>query len=71
MSSIDTYISIIESASRGEDVRDAIIGALESINEEASMLPEPSALDSGKYLRVSSTGEWELATVQSAEGVSF
>lgn len=67
MANIDSYITAIESASRGEEVRDSIVDALNAIN----LVPTPSAADSGKYLRVNASGKIVLATISSAEGVSF
>lgn len=73
MANISTEIVAIQAASRGEEVRDAIVSALEAINAEdpANALPTPTAADSGKYLRVNSSGAWVLATVPNAEEVSF
>lgn len=39
-----------------------------SIND---ILPEISSDDEGKFLRVSSDGTWEVATITNAEEVSF
>lgn len=87
MANISTQIAAIESAARGEEVRDSIVSALNAINSNATAstsglmsaedkvlldsIPTPSALDSGKYLRVNGSGEYVLATVPNAEGVSF
>lgn len=71
MADISTYIQQIQTAARGEEVRDAITDALAAINSITEDIPAPSASDSGKFLRVDSNGEWELAAVPSAEGVSF
>ena len=114
MANISTYIAAIESAARGEEVRTAIVNALEAMNNEGADtvnghtvesdvpanaaftdttysaatttadglmttadktkldgLPTPAASDSGKYLRVDSSGDYVLVTVPNAEGVSF
>ena len=71
MADISREIRAIETAARGEEVRDALVGALEAINAEVPALPEPTASDAGKYLKVNSSGTWILATVPSAEEVSF
>ena len=36
-----------------------------------SMLPTVTSSDSGKFLRVSSTGKWMAEAIASAEGASF
>lgn len=71
MANISDYISIIEAASRGEEVRDAIVNALNAINNGIGGIPFPTSADAGKYLRVNTSGAWELVTVQNAEEVSF
>lgn len=71
MANISDYISIIEAASRGEEVRDAIVSALNAINNGIGGIPLPTSADSGKFLRVNTSGAWELVTVQNAEEVSF
>ena len=71
MANISTEIAAIQAASRGEEVRDSIVSALEAINEDGSAFPTPTAADSGKYLRVDNSGAWVLATVPNAEEVSF
>lgn len=68
MADISGYIADIESASTGEEVRDSIVDAFNAVNVD---LPAPTASDSGKYLRVNSSGDWVLASVPNAEGVSF
>lgn len=67
MANISTQIAAIESASRGEEVRDSIVSALNAVN----VMPTASNADSGKYVRVNSSGAFVLATVPNAEGVSF
>lgn len=71
MANISDYIAVIEAAARGEEVRDAIVNALNAINNGVGGIPLPTAADSGKYLRVNTSGAWELATIQNAEEVSF
>lgn len=44
---------------------------LEDIASLVDGLPAVTSSDSGKFLRVSSTGEWEASTVPYAEGVGF
>ena len=74
MVDISTEIQAIQTAMRGEEVRDSIIDALVAINEDdggTSTLPTPTAADAGKFLAVSSLGTWELKSISNAEGVSF
>ena len=71
MADISREIRAIETAARGEEVRDALVSALNAINAEVPSLPEPTASDAGKYLKVNSSGTWILATVPNAEEVSF
>jgi len=71
MANITPYINVIETASRGEEVRDSIVSALEAINTNESTLPTPTASDSGKVLSVNTSGNWTLRQFTSAEGVSF
>lgn len=91
MADISQYIAEIELAARGEEVRDAIVNALNAINEGTAApatptsdglmpasdkqklngIPSPVAADAGKFLRVNSTGAYELAVVPSAEEVRF
>lgn len=71
MADISAYIAVIENASRGEEVRDSIVNALNAINNGIGSIPFPTAADAGKYLRVNTSGTWELATIQNAEEVSF
>ena len=71
MADISAYSAEIENSSRGEEVRDSIVNALVAINNGVGSIPVPTAADSGKYMRVNTSGAWELATVQNAEEVSF
>lgn len=87
MANISTQIAAIEAAARGEEVRDSIVSAFNAINTLATSnssglmsasdksflnsIPDPSASDSGKFLRVNSSGDYVLATVSNAEGVNF
>ena len=72
MANINTEIQAIETATRGEEVRDSIIGALQKINADVSgNIPAPTISDAGKFLSVDSEGDWTLVTPTSAEGVSF
>ena len=91
MADISAYIAVIENASRGEEVRDSIVNALNAINEGTAAtatptsdglmpasdkqklngIPNPTAADAEKFLRVDSTGAYELAAVRSAEEVRF
>lgn len=57
---ISTEIAAIESASRGADVRQSIVDALEKLSD--ATLPIVSASDANKILKVNSSGEWELGS---------
>lgn len=56
MANISEEISEVQAASRGNEVRGAIVSALNKINSD--VLPDASASDSGKILCVNSSGEW-------------
>lgn len=56
MANINTEIIEIQQAAHGSEVRQTIVSALNKIN--ANVLPDASASDSGKILRVNSNGEW-------------
>lgn len=80
MADISTEIAVIESASRGEEVRDAIVDALNAMNAavpssgdqtKINALPSLSASDAGKFIMVDSTGSMVATTIPQAEGVSF
>lgn len=43
----------------------------EGVGGGGSSLPEVTEADAGKFLRVSSTGTWELVLIPNAEEVSF
>lgn len=49
---------------------DDVYSLRHSINNKKE-LPTVTSTDSGKFLRVSSTGEWVAEAIASAEGVSF
>ena len=70
MANISTYTAAIESAARGEEVRNAIVSALNAINGEYT-IPTPSQSDADKFLSVDSNGDWVLVSLSNAEGVSF
>lgn len=87
MININGQIATIENATRGEEVRDAIIRAFELINTNATTtsdgmmdktdkqklnkIPAPTANDAGKLLVVDASGNYALTELQSAEGVGF
>lgn len=58
---INTETASILNDSRGEDVRDSFVSALEKIAAQA--LPEVSTGDSGKILAVSDDGAWSALSV--------
>ena len=68
MANISTEIQAIESASRGEEVRDSIVSALRAINEEN---PTFTPQDSGKFVTIDSSGNMVATAITQAEGVSF
>ena len=51
-------------------LRDDVYSLRHSINNKKE-LPTVTSTDSGKFLRVSSAGEWVAEAIASAEGVSF
>lgn len=53
-----------------KQLSDDVYSLRHSINNKKE-LPTVTSTDSGKFLRVSSTGEWVAETITSAEGVSF
>ena len=56
----------------GTSVDRALLQPMENeIARLAESLPETSTSDSGKFLRVNSSGRYALETVTAAEGVSF
>ncbi len=57
MADISTETSTILNATRGEDVRDAIVSAMIKINSE--LLTEQTAEEEGYALTVNSSGKWE------------
>lgn len=71
MADISREIAAIETAARGEEVRDSLVSALTAINAGVPALPNPTLSDAGKYLRVSSSGAWVISAVPNAEEVSF
>ena len=54
---ISSYTNKILTYTRGEDVRDAIVDACNTISP--SLLPNVDSGDSGKVLMVNSSGKWE------------
>lgn len=71
MADISTEISALQAASRGSEVRQTVVDALNKINQD--VLPAVTSADSGKYLVVNSNGEWDVGDVSipSATGVTF
>lgn len=53
-----------------KQLSDDVYSLRHSINNKKE-LPTVTSTDSGKFLRVSSAGEWVAETIASAEGVSF
>lgn len=53
-----------------KQLSDDVYSLRHSINNKKE-LPTVTSTDSGKFLRVSSTGEWVAEAIASAEGVSF
>lgn len=58
MANISTEIAEIQGASRGSEVRQPIVDALNKVN--ANTLPSVSASDAGKFLTVNNSGSWEV-----------
>ena len=85
MADISSYIETLEEASRGEDVRDALVDALEAINEEAEdagEAAEGAEMTANKVTSISGSSTnteypsaaavWTLFnSLQSANGQSF
>lgn len=61
MANISDEISLIQRASRGSEVRQTIVDALNKINSD--VLPSAAVSDSGKILKVNSNGEWEKGSL--------
>ena len=53
-----------------KELNDDVSSLWNSINNKKE-LPTVTSTDSGKFLRVSSTGEWVAEAIASAEGASF
>ena len=62
MRDINTEITEIQEASRGEDVRQSIVDALNELN--AGTVPAASTSDAGKILYVNSIGQWVAGNEQ-------
>lgn len=58
MANISNEISAIQEASRGSEVRQSIVNALNAVNSD--VLPVVSSSDSGKFLMVDSSGDWKV-----------
>lgn len=60
MANISSEIAEIQAASRGSEVRQPIVDALNKVN--AGVLPAVSLSDAGKFLIVDSDGDWEVGS---------
>ena len=56
---------------RINSARSTAENAQTTADKALSMLPTVTSTDSGKFLRVSSTGKWVAEAIASAEGASF
>lgn len=62
MADVSQEIADIQSASRGSEIRQPIVNALNKLN--AGTLPQVSASDSKKLLCVNSQGQWVASNEQ-------
>lgn len=63
--------SISSARSTADNAQTAANKAQTTAQSALSMLPTVTSSDSGKFLRVSSTGKWVAEAIASAEGASF
>ncbi len=62
MSDISQEIAAIQAASRGSEIRQPIVDALNKVN--SGTLPNTSASDAGKLMCVDSQGRWVISSGQ-------
>lgn len=63
--------SIRSAQSTADNAQSTADNAQTTAQSALSMLPTVTSTDSGKFLRVSSTGKWVAEAIASAEGASF
>ena len=67
----DTHTTANEALSNASQAQITADKAQTTAQQALSMLPTVTSSDSGKFLRVSSTGKWMAEAIARAEGASF